>query len=137
MAPEKAIYWMAVGVMALLLGQHFVGRYDGRCLGDRSLAAVQQISVRASQLKAMAEGTLDRATPQFASSETELAGIQTRFASLDSAIARQQAACARLQAEQARRMALQQVQQMRLEVICPRQRLRAIHPPAMPDDGTI
>ena len=137
MASEKALYWMAVGVAALLLGQHFVSRYDGRCLANRSLAALQQLSDRANNLMAMAESTLGQATPQFASTETELAGIQTRFASLDSAIARQQAACARIEAEQARQMALREAQQMRLEVICPRQRLRAIHPPAMPDDGTI
>ena len=137
MASERAIYWMAVGVVALLLGQHFVSRNDGRCLANRSLAAVQQLSSRANHLMAMAEGILGQATPQFPSTEAEFAGIQTRFASLDSQIARQQAACARLQAEEARRMALQQVQQMRLEEVCPRQRLRAIHPPAMPDDGTI
>jgi len=137
MASEKALYWTAVGVVALLLGQHFVSRYDGRCLANRSLAALQQLSSRASQSMAMAESTLDQATPQFASSETELAGIQTRFASLDSAIARQQAECARIEAERARQMAFREAQQMRLEMICPRQRLRAIHPPAMPDDGTI
>ena len=137
MASERAIYWMAVGVVALLLGQHFVSRYDARCLANRSLAAVQQLSGWTDRLMAMAESTLGRTAPQFLSTEAELAGIQTRFASLDSAIARQQAACARLQAEQARRMALQQVQQMRLEVICPRQRLRAVHLPATPDDGTI
>jgi len=139
MASEKALYWMAVGLVAFSLGNDFASRHDGRCLADRTLAAVQRLSGQASHFMAMAEIMLDRTSLPLVPAETEVARIQTGLASVDTVMARQQAACARLRAERARMMALQQVQQMRLEVVCPRQGIHLNVPrtAAAPRDGTI
>lgn len=139
MASEKAMYWMAVGLVALSLGNHFVRGFDGRCLADRSLAAAQRLSGHASRIVAMTEFMLGGTSlPQWRT-QTEIVRMQAHFASVDIASVRQQAACARIEAEHERRMALQQVQQMRLEVLCPRQtlRLNVQPPPAVPREGTI
>ncbi len=139
MASEKAVYWMAAGVVAFSLGNHFVSRYDGRYLADRSLAAVQRLSSDASHLMAMTGVMLSRTSLPLVRTEAEVARIQTRLASVDTVMARQQAACARVQAQQVRIMALQQLQQMRLEVVCPRQALKLDVPRLLTDarDGTI
>jgi hypothetical protein len=135
MVSEKALYWMAVGVMAFSLGNHFASRYDGKCLADRSLEAVQELSGQASHFVAMAGAMLGRAPLPRGLTETQVAGIQARLASVDTVMARQQAACARLEVERARMVASQQLRQMRLEVVCPRQTLKVNVP--RPVDGTI
>lgn len=134
MASEKAIYWMAVGVVALSLGNHFVSRYDGKWLADQSLAAVQRISGQANRAMAMAGLMLGQTLMPLLGADTEVARIQTRLASVDTVMARQQAACARLEVERARLMA-SQLQQMRPETVCPRQVLKLNVP--SPRDGTI
>jgi len=133
MASEKALYWVALGVAALFLGSHFAQRYDGGCLAKRSLAAVQELSAEASQLMASAGLVLDRSSLPLVDAESEVARFQSQFASMDAAIAREQSACARMQAQQARRMALREVQHLRLETVCPRQALRLQVPTARPD----
>jgi hypothetical protein len=139
MASEKALYWMAVGVAALFLGNHYVSRFDSRCLADRSLAAVQGLSGPANRFMAMAEVMLDRTSTNFDRTQSAVANAQTQFVSMQTAITRQEVDCVRVQAEQARTMALQQVRQMRLEVVCPRQTLKLNAPRlrAAPQDGTI
>jgi hypothetical protein len=136
MASEKAIYWAAVAVMAILLVNHFAKKYEGGCLTDRATATVQQLSAEASHLVAMGQMAFG-ATPRFTAPEVAMARVQGRFASMQAGIARQQAACARLEAQHARLMALQQMQHIR--VICPRQRLTVEVPqvPVIPSDGTI
>jgi hypothetical protein len=137
MVSEKAIYWMAVGVMGVSLGNHFVSRYDGRCLAQRSLAAAQRLSGEASHFMAMAGVTIGRAGLPLERSESELARIQTRLATVDTVMARQQAVCARLQAR--RVMALQPIEQIQLLDVCPRRplQLSVPRPVASPRDGTI
>jgi len=139
MASEKAIYWMAVGLVAFSLGNHFVSRYNGRCFAGRSLAAVQRLSGQASHFMSMAEAMLDRTSLPLVRTETEVARIQTSLASVDTIMARQQAACARVEVQRARTMAFQQLQQMHLEVVCPRQALKLSVPrqPAVSREGTI
>ena len=139
MASEKALYWMAVGVMAVSLGNHFVSRHEGRCLAGRSLAAVEQLSDQASHFMAMAGVLVGRTSLPRVRTDTEVARIRTHFASVDTVLAGQQVACARLETERARMMVLQQVQQMRLEGVCPRQVLELNVPraSAVPGDGTI
>lgn len=134
MASEKALYWMAVGVAALFLGNHFANRYDGRCLADQSQAAVERLSREASHFMAMAGAMLGQAPLPLVPAETEVARIQSSLASVDTLMARQQAACARLEVERANMMSSQQLRQMRLEVVCPRQALmlKVPHPPDGP-----
>ena len=136
MASEKKIYWVAVAVMALFIGNHFASKYEGGCAADRAIAAVQRLSGEANHFLAMGQVRFGSA-PRFAGPETAMARAQSGFASMQAEFARQQAACARLQAQQARITALQQMQHIR--VICPRQSVNVEIPqiPVIPSDGTI
>ena len=136
MASEKTVYWVAVAVMAVFVGNHFANKYDGGCLANRAMAAVQQLSGEANHFLATGQVAFG-STQGFVAPEVAMARVQSGFASMQADMARQQAACARLQAQHGRLMALQQMQHMR--VICPRQRLSLDIPqvPVIPSDGTI
>jgi hypothetical protein len=138
MGTEKALYWMAVCVLALLVSNNFAARHMGevRCLASRSLAAVEQVSGHAGRVVAMAEMTLGRGESRFDHAQMAVDRMQTRLASAQCVLARHQAAFARVQAEHAR---LEAMQELRSTVICPRPNLRIVIPemPAMRTDGTI
>jgi hypothetical protein len=91
---EKAAYWIAVGVVALFVSNNFAARHgeEVRCLADRSLAAVEQVSGHAARFLGMAEMMLGRGETRFAHAQTTLAGAQTRLASVESGIASHEAA---------------------------------------------
>jgi hypothetical protein len=130
MASEKATYWIAVAVLAVVVGNHIASRIEGRCVSDRAQAVVQRLSSQASQLIAMADVMLGRTEAGLGQSDLAMARVQ-------GAIARQQAACARIQAERSM-MVLQQVERMRVPVVCPRQRVQVVIPQLpVPNDGTI
>ncbi len=121
MASEKTLYWLAVALMALLVGNHFANKYEGSCLADRAAAVVERLSGNATELFSLGQSMFagsSRMVPEVA-----MARVQGRFASMQAGIARQQAACARLQAQQARIMALQQMSQIR--VICPARKYKS------------
>lgn len=136
MASEKTLYWVAVVVMAISVGNHFANKYDSGCLTSRAMATVQRLSSEAGHFLAMGQVAFG-ATPRFTTPQVAVARVQSGFASMQADIARQQAACARLEAEHARMIALEQMRNMR--VICPRQRLNVVAPqvPAISRDGTI
>ena len=142
MASEKAWYWTAVGVLALLVSNNLAANYQGevRCLASRSLAAFERIPGRASELMAMAEMMLGRGESRLARTQTTLARVQTRMASVQTAIDCEEASFARIEAEHARMEALQE---LRGAVICPRQSLRMTIPApraisiTLPGHGTI
>jgi hypothetical protein len=138
MGSEKASYWIAVGVLALLVSNNFAGRHEGefRCLASRSLAAIEQVSGHATYFTAMAETMLGRGETRFARTQTTLARAQARMESVQATIACRAAAFARLQAEHERMAAMQELGGA---VICPRQNLRIVIPemPAMGTRGTI
>ena len=136
MASEKTVYWVAVAVMAVFLGNHFANKYEGGYLANRTMAAVQQLSGEANHFLAMGQVALG-STPRFVAPEVAMARVQSGFASMQADIARQQAVCARLEAQRARLMALQEMQHIR--VVCPRQRVNLEIPQVavIPTDGTI
>ena len=138
MASEKALYWVTVAVLAVFVGNHFANKYDGGCITDRAMAAVQRLSGGVTHFLAMGQVTLGNA-PRLNVPELTMARVQSHFASMQANMARQQAACARLEAQRARMMALQQMQHMRVRVICPRQSVRVEIPqaPVVVSDGTI
>ena len=118
MASERALYWMAVGLMAVLLGNHFAAKYQS-CLRD-SIAMV-----------------LER-TPSLGSSELLTTPVEARLASLQANFAHQRAACALVEAERARVMAMEQIEAGRVRGTCPRQNVRIVIPePPVPSDGRI
>ncbi len=132
---EKVGYWIAVGVLALVVSNNFVVRHenDVRALASRSLAAVQQVSGHATRFMAVAEMMLDKGGARFAQTETTLACAQTRLASVQSMLASREAGLARVEAERARMVAMRQ---LGASVICPRERLKIVMP-QLPHDGTI
>jgi len=132
---EKAAYWIAVGVLALFVTNHFAGRYENeaRCLASQSLAAVEQVSGQATRFLAMRETMLGQGEAHFVRTQTMVACAQTRLASMQTVIASHEAALARVQAEHAR---IEALQQLRGIVVCPRQNVR-MNIPQLHREGTI
>jgi hypothetical protein len=132
---EKAAYWIAVGVLALFVTNHFAGRYENEahCLTSQSLAAVEQLSGQATRAIAMTETMLGRGEAHFVRTQTMVACAQTRLASMQTVIASHEAALAGDQADHAR---IEALQQLRGIVVCPRQNLR-IAVPQLHREGTI
>ena len=134
MASEKAIYWMAVGVAALFLGNSFVG---GRSLtprvADRAMATAQRISTQAMRYAMLAQVIFGRDEVGFVQAQTATAGAQTRLAAVQTAMAHREAALARVQAERIRVLANRRI------VACPRQNLVINLPevPMMTAEGTL
>jgi hypothetical protein len=135
MVSEKAWYWIAVGVLALMVSNNFAARHQDaiRCLASQSLASVEQVSGHTTHFMAMAEVMLGRGGASFARTQTTLARAQTRLASVQTAMACREAAFARLQEEHAR---ITTMQELGGAVVCPRQNLR-LALPQLPREGTI
>ena len=108
---EKTAYWMAVGVLALVVSNNLASRHGLKMgsLPNRSFAAVEQVAGDATGLVGTAEEMLGRAGTHFARSQSALACLQTRLASVQSGIAQREAVLARVQARRARIVAMQQL----------------------------
>jgi hypothetical protein len=134
MASQKVLYWMAVGVAALFLGNSFVG---GRSLtpsiADRAMATAQRISTQSMRYAMLAQVIFGRGEASFVQAETATASAQTRLAVVQTAMAHREAALARVQAERIRVLANRRI------VACPRQNLVINLPevPMMTAEGTL
>jgi hypothetical protein len=128
MASEKAMYWMAVGLMALVMGNHFVSKFDGNCLANKAQAAVERISGQATHLMAMAEVAMGRTSTRFDRAQEAMAMAQVHMASVHTQMARGEAACARLEASRARMVIVRRLEQVQIPVVCPRQRIEMVIP---------
>ena len=122
MVSGKALYWMAVGVAALFLGNSFVG---GRSLtprvADRSMATT------------LAQVIFGGSQAGFVQAQSATACAETRLAVVQTAMAHREAALAKVQAERIRVLA------NRAAVAHPRQNL-VINLPEVPGivpEGTI
>jgi hypothetical protein len=111
MAFEKAAYWMAVGVLALVVSNNFAARHESavHCLASRSLTTIEQVSSNATGLMTTVETMLGRHDPRYVQAQTMVACAQTRMASVQTLVAQRRAALARVQAEHARMVTMQQV----------------------------
>jgi hypothetical protein len=134
MVSGKALYWMAVGVAALFLGNSFVG---GRSLtprvADRSMATAQRISGQAMRYATLAQVIFGRSQAGFVQAQSATACAETRLAVVQTAMAHREAALAKVQAEKIRVLA------NRAAVAHPRQNL-VINLPEVPGivpEGTI
>jgi len=127
MASQKALYWIALALMVLFLGNHFAIKYH-RCL---------RVSLQSSPAVAMVERALER-NPGFAPQRRLTPAVEAGFASMQAEMARQQAAYALLAAERARMMAVEQIEQGRMRAICPRRGVRVALPERpLRSDGSI
>lgn len=123
MASEKAIYWIAVGVLAVVAGNHFMSKIDQRCLDGRALAVVQRLSSEASHSVAIAGAMFGRTSLPWSDAEASAARVQARLASVQTMVARQEAVCARVEAQRVRLMSMQNMRDVQMQVVCPRQRV--------------
>jgi hypothetical protein len=121
MASEKGIYWLAVGMMAVLFGNSLaVHQHDlYPRLARRTLAAAEQVFDEATShidtaIMASSQPGNRSTYPAFVAARG-----QTRLASVQAKLACGEARLARLQAHQERMMALAQVRSAM--VVCPRQ----------------
>jgi hypothetical protein len=128
MASEKAIYWMAVGLLTLVMGNHFVSKFGAKCLSEKARVAAVRISGPATHLMARAEVAMARSSTRFDRAQAAMAMAQVRMASVQNEFARQQTACARLEAGRARMVIVQRLEQIQAPVVCPRQRLELVTP---------
>ena len=103
MASEKAVYWLAVGVMMVtLVNSTPIGRTDWMgALQDRSLQLADRVSSQASNYLAMVQVNLTP-TSRCERAQMMTARMQAQFARMQSAMAREQAGLARLEAGRAR-----------------------------------
>ena len=134
MASEKALYWMAVGVAALFLGNSFVGgRSFTPSIADRSMATAQRISAQAMRYATFAQVIFGRGDAGVVHAQTATASAQARLADVQAATARREATIARIQAERIRVLASREV------VVCARQNLVIKLPqvPVIVPEGTI
>jgi hypothetical protein len=104
MASDKALYWLAVGVMGFTFLQSASVRFQDRWddFETRALQAAEQLSDHASGYLSMAEMQLGMHTTRYARMEAVATRMQTRMACAQATIARQQAGFARAEAARAR-----------------------------------
>jgi hypothetical protein len=133
MISEKALYWLAVGVMVMAGGNHFMKRLESGCLGQRTMAVVERISGgpafaaildNTSSQCARAQASVVKARVRMSAAQARFASMQARFASIQNRVAGRDVVCARLRAEKARLMALQQMNEMRLQMAAPSRSFR-------------
>jgi hypothetical protein len=127
MASQKALYWIAVALMVLFLGNHFAIKYD-RCV---------RLSLQSGPVLAVVERTLER-TPDCAAPQRLTPAFEAGFASMQAKMAEQQATYAILAAARARMRAMEQIEHGQVGAICPRRGVRIavpVHPIA--NDGSI
>lgn len=108
---EKTAYWMAVGLLALVVSNDLANRHAPNLssLPNRSLAAVEAVAGDATRLLGRAEVMLGEGGTHFVRSQTTLACFQTRLASVQRRIAQREAVMARVQAQRSRMVAMQQL----------------------------
>jgi hypothetical protein len=137
MASEKATYWVAVGIMAVLLGHHFTGKLDRGCFRGRALYAAERVADSASRVVDRSQGVFDRGTSRYERVQSRVAFAQSRMASVQTLLDSKESALA--QAEALREQRVLMLDQVRGHIACPRQRIQVVIPrlPSAEDDGVI
>jgi hypothetical protein len=104
MTSEKAMYWMAVGVLAVGALNGLVNRVGELVpwLADRSLALVSQASQTAADYVETARMTLGGDQLELAPAPMAVVRAQTGLACIQATLARNQAALDRVQAQRLR-----------------------------------
>lgn len=121
MLSDKALYWMAVGFLALVAGNSVVSSHGDwvSCLGEQSLQVAQGVTDRAMMAVSRAGTVYDQKNSSFPQGELAAMRMQTRLASIQGRLASRQA---RLQAEKIRLITLTNLKE---GVICSRPEIRA------------
>jgi hypothetical protein len=138
MATEKGLYWLVLGVVALIFvnGTQFGRQCLLSRLEDRSIELAQRLSGHTAAALSLTEMRLAAQPYRCPRTQAATARMQAQFACVEGALARQQAEFARIQAEKARLEALQQARFGEMS----RHRDFVIEVPPLkplPNDGTI
>ena len=114
MANDKALYWVAICVMAVGLGTSFVNHHAdfARNLGLRAMVVADTITGRTQGQLDRANVLFDRTQAGFDRSQAAVDRVQTRVACLQTRIAQRQAELARAQAERTRMAVAQNVRKI-------------------------
>ncbi len=110
MTSEKGIYWIAVGVLALIVSNSATGNFGAKHefasrLVDRSMAATQRLACRGSQYLATLETFVGaQQHPDSPRVEMAMMRAQTKLASLQTMVASEQNGLAQLQCARAARL---------------------------------
>ncbi len=138
MGSEKALYWLAVGMMGLLLINSAAVRHQDwlSSLKDPSVQLAEQLSGGSMAALNLAEMKLGSQSSQCARTQATAARMQGKFACMEAALARRQAWFARLKAQKAQ---LEARQQMRSPVMPQRQDFltEVPEPKSLSSEGTI
>ncbi len=120
MASDKALYLVAVGVLALGLGNSLANSQPDwlRNLADRSVNLAERFSGQAERSVAMAQLMFGRGESGFGRTQATLGRMQARLGAMQANMARHQATMARMGVENIRIVALPPLPRVR--VACPR-----------------
>src|SRR5437868_12390391 len=100
MASDKALYWIAVIVMALGLGNSFINAHPGwaQAVAERPLMLADAAYSRLSSMASVADLMFGRSQVGVARTQVAVARVQGRLASVQARIASRQAEMARMEA---------------------------------------
>jgi len=126
MASEKTTYWMALGIVALLLGNHFVQKADWNCYRVRAFTAMQRISDSGNRMTDRIQASLNRSSSRCERVQSRVAYAEARIASAQCLLAEKQAALA--QAEALRQQQVLIINRMHDPVLRPLPRVNVVVP---------
>lgn len=103
MTSEKGIYWIAVGVLALIVTSNFGAKREfASRIVDRSLAVAQRVACRSTQYLAALETFVGMERSESPHVQMAMMQAQTKLASLQTMVANRQIGLAQLQCTKAR-----------------------------------
>ena len=119
MASDKALYWIAVVVMALGLGNSFVNDHPdwAQAVAERPLVLADAACSRLSSMASVVDLMFGPSQVGVARTQVAMARVQGRLASVQSRIASRQAEMARMEAQRARAFTVERMN--RTFVTCP------------------
>ena len=108
MISDKALYWMALGILGLVAGNSLASRHRDwiSCLSEQSLQVAQRITDGAMSAVDRGGSLYDRTDQRINQGQMVAVRLQTRLAAVQTRLASRQAALARLQADKVRMISL-------------------------------
>ena len=132
MASDKALYWIAVIVMALGLGNSFVNDHPDwtRAAAGRPMVLADAACSRLSSMASVVDLMFGRSQEGVARTQVAMARVQGRLASVQARVASRKAEMARLEAQRVRTITIERIN--RTAVICAPQNTDTDAPDAAP-----
>jgi hypothetical protein len=130
MASDKALYWIAVVVLALGFSNSLVNAHPdwAQAVAEQPLMLADAACSRLTNLATVADLMFGHSQVDVARTQAVMARVQGRLASAQARIASRQAQMARTEAQQVRTFTMERMN--RMVVICPRQNRETAAPDA-------